>query len=100
MPYVKFGVYGVDLSFLHTKMWYAVKAITQILGNSWNITSTKEGTHLNWSKHYQGKAIDIGLPYTNNNSNHDVVEQLQDKLGNDFFVLLESTHIHIQYNGD
>lgn len=104
MPKVKFGVYGLDLSFLHPKMWEVLKELTNLIGDDWTITSTKEGTHLPYSKHYQGKAIDIELPFKDKTNvegddrNWDLCIDLGRKFNKEFDILLKETHIHIEYD--
>ena len=60
------------------------------------ITSTVEGTHSPGSLHYAGQAIDVRLPPKRYVSK--IVNQLKQKLGDDYDVVLESTHIHIEYD--
>ena len=60
------------------------------------VTSGRDGIHKEDSKHYTGDAVDIRnrdmrLPvYT--------ARKLGDELGNDFDVVYEKDHIHIEYD--
>jgi hypothetical protein len=67
------------------------------------ITSTYEGTHSVGSLHYQNRAFDMRLPVRLLESEvisdlDDFVVGLRKKLGKDFDVVKESTHIHIEYD--
>jgi hypothetical protein len=58
------------------------------------ITSVVDGKHRINSLHYAGYAIDIRLPPSNVS---EVVAELKEGLGDEFDVVLESDHIHIEY---
>ena len=71
------------------------------------MTSGKDGSHMTGSLHYAGRACDIRLlthPYYTTELipnaawvyNESLAEELQKKLGGDFDVVLERTHIHIE----
>jgi len=66
------------------------------------ITEGVGGKHKQTSKHYLGKAIDIRSREFEGGSMGEVcrsfVERLQAELGNDYFVLQEKDHIHMQFN--
>jgi hypothetical protein len=68
------------------------------------VTSGVEGRHKQDSKHYDGKALDMRSREFNGGSMGDecrsFVEHLQGLLGSTYFILQESHHIHIQYNGN
>lgn len=62
------------------------------------VTSGCEGKHAPGSSHYQGKAWDLrtrDFP----GSADTWVDRMSRALGDRYFVLLESNHIHIQWNG-
>jgi len=93
---VKFGVGGLDLSSLHVAMWYAVKVVNEVWGDEEPvITSTWEGTHVPWSMHYRKRALDFRLP---KDHPRERVEQVRKRLGNNYDVLYENDHVHIEYD--
>ena len=49
------------------------------------------------SKHYCGDALDLRHYYFSDKAKHQIVEELKLKLGSNFVILLERTHIHIHY---
>jgi hypothetical protein len=60
------------------------------------ITSGNDGKHMKRSLHYENKAIDIriwDMKYPNGNW-----LMIKKHLGKDFDVILEKTHIHIEYD--
>lgn len=59
------------------------------------ITSTYEGTHSPSSLHYDDNAIDVDDPPEHK---EDLTRKIKDSLGKDFDVILESDHIHIEYD--
>lgn len=70
------------------------------------VTSTFGGTHSPHSLHYQNRAYDIRLPSKNVSGkstdpvelNKDAVRGIKEKLGSDFDIILEKSHIHIEYD--
>lgn len=63
-------------------------------------TSGTDGTHMSGSKHYSGEAIDLRTWYMTKDVQEDMVFELQTALGNDYDVVLEPTHIHVEYDPD
>jgi len=63
------------------------------------VTSVKDGRHKAGSKHYIGDAADFR---TKNISKKDellwIVNTVRKKLGRDFDVVMESDHLHIEYD--
>jgi hypothetical protein len=62
------------------------------------ITSAIDGEHSAGSYHYYGYAVDLRTRYFTDNEALDVAKKIREKLGNDYTVLFETNHIHIQYN--
>ena len=66
------------------------------IGYEMTITSGKDGTHMKGSKHYSGNAIDIrtsDMMHIN-----ATTSRIQSKLGDDYDVIFEKDHIHIEYD--
>ena len=74
-------------------------------GYELTVTSVTDGTHKEGSKHYEGKAFDIrtwefhepGIQLPKEEKEM-IAGYLQDALGDDFDVVVERTHIHIEYD--
>jgi len=64
------------------------------------ITSGADGTHKENSKHYKGRAVDFRINnFPTGASVKTWANRLQKRLGDEFFVLIESNHLHVQFNG-
>lgn len=59
------------------------------------ITSTFEGNHSVGSLHYANRAIDVRLPDEKTGA---IVKLLRGSLGPDYDVVIEQSHIHIEYD--
>ena len=89
---------GVDISRLRPEIR---KKLNEIARRVWSIgqeeltiTSTYEGNHSEGSLHYANLAIDI----RSCNKAMEMRDELRDKLGMDYDVVLEFDHIHIEYD--
>ncbi|MBW2624257.1 MAG: hypothetical protein JRD68_15220 [Deltaproteobacteria bacterium] len=67
------------------------------VGYDITVTSGCEGKHTPGSSHYRGKAWDLRTRDFPGDVN-PWVDRIRRALGNRYFVLLESDHIHIQVN--
>jgi hypothetical protein len=89
---------GVSIERLCDPMRRALSVVEDIwkeLGqNEPVVTSTYEGTHMPASLHYVNRAADFRKPIDANAA----VARLKSKLGQDYDVVLEQTHIHIEYD--
>lgn len=90
---------GIDISRLRREVRRVLPDIdgyyTDHFGVEAVITSTCNDAHAANSLHYADLAIDIRLPPHDRAKTRDGLQQL---LGDDFDVVLESTHIHIEYD--
>ena len=89
---------GVDISRLRPeirkKLGKIESIIDVILCEEMVITSTFEGRHSASSLHYANLAIDI----RSINRRSKVWGEIQRALGEDYDVILENNHIHIEYD--
>jgi len=73
-----------------------------VAGHEAVLTSCDEGNHSPGSLHYAGQAVDVALPgshgMTSKASSVDVVSALRKELGPDYDIVLEQTHIHVEYD--
>lgn len=90
---------GVSIRGLQPQMVLAAVIAEPIL-NKYDqecvITSGTDGTHSKGSRHYVGLAIDVRTWTLSNKQ--QCVKDLQDALSGEFDVVLESDHIHIEYD--
>ena len=93
---------GVKVGGLQPEMLLAVMIVQEIL-RVFNIetviTSGLDGVHSKNSKHYVGRAVDIRTRDIRPDTLPGIAQELQSRLGGEYYVLLEPTHIHIQFNG-
>lgn len=92
---------GVVLAGLQIEMRPVLKHANEVWkkhGQELAVTSGLEGTHSAGSYHYFGYALDLRTRYFSTTERHSVLYELKQLLGGKYTVLLESTHIHAQYN--
>ena len=66
------------------------------LGQKFTITSVCDGVHKVGSRHYIGFAFDLRTFNLRKVSAIEVGRRLQDALGDNWQVLLESDHLHVE----
>ena len=88
---------GVDWTNIHPQIVQkmdGVDAIYRGFGVEAVITSGRDGKHGIGSLHYEGKAFDLRTW----NVIEEVARQLRMYLGPDFDVVVESDHIHVEFD--
>jgi len=89
---------GVEISKLKREIRRALTIVEKaygLYGYELVVTSTYEGNHSAGSLHYSNDAFDVRGVENNNNR---LVSELKLKLGNDYDVVLEVNHVHIEYD--
>jgi len=89
---------GVDISRLNREIRKTLPTVQKVLdewGDELTITSTYEGNHGQGSLHYGNDAYDIRLPEHNWVG---VTAGIREAVGLDFDVIIESDHIHIEWD--
>ena len=94
---IKRGVIMGGLKLPMRNALVAANIVYRELGKELVITSALDGTHSAGSMHYYGYAIDIRTWYFKKGVAEVAVRLIKNTLGKDYFVLLESNHIHIHY---
>lgn len=69
-------------------------------GHSMVITSLADGKHKEDSLHYTGYAADLRTRDLDDSDKKLVAKMLRGCLGDDYDVVLESDHIHMEYDPD
>lgn len=67
-------------------------------GEDMRITSITDGLHMSGSYHNTGEAVDIGLPVGVPHKAGEIRDEIAQRLGSDYDVILESDHIHIEHD--
>ena len=93
---------GVDISRLHKTIRTKLNIIDNIFyrntGKEAVITSTYEGSHSPGSLHYQNKAVDLRTKGLMAHIKQDILTELKMHLGGDYDIILESTHLHCEFD--
>lgn len=91
---------GVDLRGLTPQMAVAytiASAVYQRHNYECVITSGSDGKHGPNSLHYSGRALDLRTNHLRAESVHPIYMKLKQALGEQFDTVLESDHIHIEF---
>ncbi len=84
---------GVQMRALSTQCLLAMQAADWLMEGNLVITSVSEGKHSAGSLHYVGHAFDMRLP----GDPDTFVADLKEALGDEFDVVLEGDHVHVEY---
>ena len=95
---IKEGVKLDGISTDITKIFHIVEFHLNRHAQEMWITSALDGEHMPGSKHYSGEAIDVRIWDLVNKE--DCVTKIQESIGDDYDVVLEASHIHIEYDPD
>jgi hypothetical protein len=76
----------------------AAHTVYEGLGVELVITSVLDGKHSSRSLHYKGQAIDIRTREMTHNTAKRACELIKKALPDDFDVVLEKDHIHLEYD--
>ena len=90
---------GVRIALCHWTIGHIIHIADQVYQahgeNELVVTSGTEGTHSPGSLHYLGLAVDLRLPDDRANC-LAIRNELANRLGADFDVVLEANHFHIE----
>lgn len=93
---------GVVLKGVCSEMFIAAIKIEAVLlqyNQECVITSGREGTHSRNSRHYIGCALDFRNRNLAPSVQNDVIAACREAIGAEYFIQMESNHIHCQFNG-
>lgn len=80
--------------------FYIIEPVLELYGQELVVTSICDGKHSKNSKHYLGYACDIRTwQLTENGTIQEAAKDIQNALGEEYYIAVESDHIHIQFNG-
>ena len=90
---------GVDLRGLTPQMAIAYTIACRCYGQyDCVITSASDGKHGLNSLHYKGQALDLRTRHINGQGLQAIYNKLKESLGEQFDVVLEADHIHIEFD--
>jgi len=70
----------------------------ELFGKEITVTSICDGKHSIGSLHYRGEAADLRTRDLEPTSRHELAEALRQALGQDWDVVLESDHVHVEHD--
>ena len=91
---------GVRILGVRPEMAFVMPAIQKVYENhgvELVVTSAIDGKHSRGSLHYAGAALDLRTRDCTRETAERITDALTDALGQDFDVVLESNHIHLEY---
>ena len=95
---------GVSINGVQPELLIGLLVAAQVYGArgiAFVVTSVLDGKHMDGSLHYAGKAFDCRLAswYDKEATDDDAAlrDELKRGLGDDFDVVLEGDHIHVEY---
>lgn len=91
---------GVKAQGLRPEMLLGIMAAQEVYrahGFPVVITSLLDGTHSATSLHYSGCAVDLRTRHVPKSEQQQIRDEIKEALGEDYDVILESTHIHMEY---
>lgn len=92
---------GVSLLGLRPETAIAMMAAQDVcreLGVPLVLTSVTDGRHSRGSRHYAGLAFDMRRRHMGPGQAAQARAMLAERLGDGFDVILEATHIHVEYD--
>ena len=92
---------GAKINGLKTEILIGLmiaKSVYNDRGHEFIITEGTGGKHMDGSKHYIGQAIDIRTRNTPAEQHESIRSEIENKLTDDFDVVLHSTHIHLEFD--
>jgi hypothetical protein len=91
---------GVDMSGLRIEMRAPLKIADRLWrerGQELVVTSALDGEHSAGSLHYFGYALDFRTRYFDEQTVKELADNLRNKLGSHYDVIIHSTHMHVEY---
>ena len=92
---------GVSVKYLQPETLFGMllcEAVFRSINQEMIITSVSDGTHKVGSLHYEGYAFDLRIFHLRGISSYELRDRLIDALGPEYDVILEPSHIHIEYD--
>lgn len=93
---------GVEFSGIEIEILEAMLVASKVYyahGYDTIVTSVLDGKHSKHSLHYTGYALDLRTRHLSSSNDEEVIaRKIAALLGKDYDVVLESTHIHIEYD--
>ena len=91
---------GVTVTFSESvnRMLEQAEFTFQAHGYSCVCTSGIDGKHMEGSLHYKARAVDLRSRHVASDALPKIIDELKERLGKDFDVILEGDHIHVEHD--
>lgn len=92
---------GVNLVGLQPQILLAIQVADDLYvsrGHSLTITSANDSQHMEGSLHYGGMAVDFRTKDLPPGAAQEIAAALKSQLGSQYDVVLESDHIHVEFD--
>lgn len=83
------------------QVWDAIETAARVyadFGYDCIVTSLCDGKHSKNSKHYEGNAVDLRIRHLLDGEPQQIRDVIANRLGVEYDVILENTHIHVEYD--
>ena len=91
------NIWGLKLPM--QKVLKAADTIWRQYGQVLTVTSARDGVHSAGSLHYYGYAVDLRI-WGLEDHILTIATRLREILGNDYDVIVHTTHLHVEYDPD
>lgn len=98
MTLLKYGVNPIFDKIVTDKLGMFDKISQSVCGREAIITSGNDGQHMKGSIHYKAKAIDLRTRDMSEHQKDHMVTRLKTELGDDWDVIKEKSHIHLEFD--
>jgi hypothetical protein len=91
----------VKLYGLQPEALWAIDRVEEVFnhnGRHCTITSARGDSHSSHSHHYKGLAVDFRTRHLSETEKQKITRDVIHVLGTDYDVVLESNHLHIEYD--
>lgn len=91
---------SINLSGLTTQTLFAIVVAEGVYGEHGAelvITSANDGMHMTGSLHNSGNAVDFRIRNLKEADKSIVAKKIRERLGNSYDVVLETHHLHVEY---
>ena len=96
---------GVSVKGIHPTANLIITIVNSVYashGENCTVTSVTDGVHSDGSLHYSGKAVDFRTRNLvggyRGQLAKEIAEEIREALGDDFDVVLEADHIHVEFD--
>ncbi len=83
------------------ELLYAITVAAEVFvraGSEMTVTSITDGKHAYRSRHYDGAAFDFRIYHLDRKRIDKIISEIKDGLNQDYDVVLEKDHGHVEYD--